>query len=156
RRADRSRRADVVRAVRRRAALEVVALDRALEALALGSAGDLDLVADRERVGLHGLAHQQFAGLATELADDAVGGGVRLLQMPELGLRQRLLAAGVERELDGLVAVPLDGPDRRDRARPGLEHRHALNAAVLEEPLRHTELSCEDRRHLRYLGREAD
>src|SRR5436309_2125070 len=37
--ADRTRSADVVRAVRRRSALEVVALDRALEALALRKPG---------------------------------------------------------------------------------------------------------------------
>src|SRR5262249_10860519 len=43
--ADRTRRAHVVRAVGDGAAAEVVALDRALEALALGGAGDLDRLA---------------------------------------------------------------------------------------------------------------
>src|SRR5438067_3847719 len=46
RRADRTRGAHVVRAVGLGAAAEVVALDRALEALALRGAGDLDLLAD--------------------------------------------------------------------------------------------------------------
>src|SRR5437588_3701542 len=48
--ADRTRRADVVRAVRGGTTLEVVSLDRALEALALRAAGDLDLVARGERL----------------------------------------------------------------------------------------------------------
>src|SRR3954466_11745863 len=50
--ADRARGAHVVRAVAHGAAGEVVALDGALEALALGHARDLDLVARLERVGL--------------------------------------------------------------------------------------------------------
>src|SRR4029078_7374940 len=46
RRTDRGRRTLVVRAVRLRAGGKVVALDGALEALALPAAGDLDLLAD--------------------------------------------------------------------------------------------------------------
>src|SRR5205085_2607523 len=54
--ADRARRAHVVRAVALGAAGEVVALDRPLEALALGDARDLDLRADLEGGGGHGVA----------------------------------------------------------------------------------------------------
>src|SRR5439155_21302977 len=49
RRADRARRAHVVRAVAGRPAAELVALDRALEALALARARDLDLLPGGER-----------------------------------------------------------------------------------------------------------
>src|SRR3954466_10691023 len=62
-RADRARRAHVVRAVADRAAGELVALDRALEALALADAGDLDLLAGRKRLGGDGVADLQHAGL---------------------------------------------------------------------------------------------
>src|SRR5438270_12754390 len=50
---DRTRSPDVVGTVRLRPALEVVALDRALEALTLGYARDLYVIAGRERVHSH-------------------------------------------------------------------------------------------------------
>src|SRR5580704_9827812 len=147
RRADRARRTDVVRAVRFRSAREVVALDRSLEALALGLARDLDVVADGERLDGHGLTHEQLARLVAELREVAVCGRVGLLQVPELGLGDRLLLALPERQLDRLVAVALDGADRGHGTRAGLEHGHALDASIVEEPLRHTELLGEDRGH---------
>src|SRR3954447_11015483 len=63
RRADRARRAHGVRDVALGAAGEVVALDRALEALSLGDARHLDLRADLEGAGGHGVADGQLAGL---------------------------------------------------------------------------------------------
>src|SRR5438067_2053959 len=83
--ADRARRPDVVRAVGGGAPLEVVALDRALEALALGAPRDLHLVAGGERVRGHRLAHEQLAHLVAELSDMPVGTCVGLLQVTELG-----------------------------------------------------------------------
>ena len=79
----------------------------------------------------------------------SMGGRVGLLQMAELGLRQRLLLACAEGQLHGLVAVALVRADRGHRTRPGLEHGHALDAAVVEEPLGHAELLGEDRSHRR-------
>src|SRR4051812_26784297 len=105
--ADRARRAHVVRAVGFRAGLEVVALDRAGEALALALARDLDDLADLERLDRDGLAHGQLARLVAELYEVAGRGRAGLLEVPELGLRERLLTDGAERELDGLVAVAL-------------------------------------------------
>src|SRR3954451_13429427 len=75
----RARGADVVRAVGDGAAAEVVALDRALEALALRGAGDLDSLALLERLDGHRVAHLQLAGLVAELLDVAHGRGVGLL-----------------------------------------------------------------------------
>src|SRR4051794_3709364 len=147
RRADRARRADVVRAVRLGALAEVVALDRALEALALRGAGDLDLLADLERLDRDRLAHRQLARLVAELLDVAVRAGVGLLEVAQLGLCEVLLLAGVERELDGLVAIALVRADAGNRTRTGLEHGDALDGAVLEEDLGHAELLGEDRRH---------
>ena len=138
--ADRSRRADVVRAVRLGAAVEVVALDRALEALALGLPGDLDLVAGLERVDGHGLADQQLAGLVAELDQVAVGGRVGLLA----GARARPWSATSPCRRRTRAGPPRSRRARRSGSRSpgraGLEHGHALDAAVLEEPLRHAEL----------------
>jgi hypothetical protein len=124
-----------------------VALDRAGEALALGLPGDLDLLPDLEGVDGDRLAHQQLAGVVAELSDVAMGGGVGLLEVAELGLGEDLLLTGAEGELHGLVAVALDRADGGHRTGPGLEHGDALDLAVLEEPLGHTELLGEDRGH---------
>src|SRR3954466_15834015 len=67
--ADRARRAHVVRAVALGPAGEPVTLDRALEALALRGAGDLDLGADLEGLDGHRLADEQLARLVAELHD---------------------------------------------------------------------------------------
>src|SRR3954468_23773712 len=143
--ADRARRAHVVRSVRDGAAGEVVALDGALEALALRGPGDLHLVAGLERFAGHRVADGQLAGLVAELDDVLHRRGVGLAQVAQLALRQVLLARRAERELDGLVAVAVERADARHRTRPGLEHRHALDATVLEEQLGHPELLGEDR-----------
>src|SRR4051794_38886754 len=82
--ADRARRAHVVRAVGHGTAREVVALDGALEALALRDAGDLHGLALLEDVDLHGLADLQLAGLVAELHEVAQRRGVCLLEMAEL------------------------------------------------------------------------
>src|SRR3954447_8557035 len=145
--ADRAGGAHVVRAVALGAAAEVVALDRALEALALADAGDLDLGARLEGRGGHGVADLQLAGLVAELDEVLHRRRVGLAQVAELGLGQVLLAHGAEGELDGLVAVAVERADAGHRTRARLEHRDALDAPVLEEELRHSELLGEDRRH---------
>src|SRR4051794_39707022 len=145
--ADRARRAHVVRAVRDGAAGEVVALDRALEALALRDAGDLDLLAGLERLDRDGLPDGQLAGLVAELDHVLHRRRVGLAEVAELGLAQVLLARRAERELDGLVAVAVERADAGHGTGPGLEHRDALDAPVLEEQLGHPELLGEDRRH---------
>ena len=114
----------------------------------------LTLSPTAKRVDGDGLADEQLAGLVAELDEVTVRRRVGLLQVSELGLRERLLLAGAERELDGLVAVALRGADRGHRAGPGLEHGDALDAAVVEEPLGHSELLGEDRGH--GSGGEAD
>jgi len=83
---DRTGRPDVVRAVRDGTAFEVVAFDRALEALALGHACDLHTRPDFEGVDRHRLSQLQLSSLAAELDQMAHGSGVGLLQMAELRL----------------------------------------------------------------------
>src|SRR3954453_16639407 len=146
-RADRARRAHVVRAVARGPAAELVALDRALEALALADAGDLDLLAGRERVGGDGVAALELAGPVAELGEVLRRRRVGLAQVAELGLGQVLLLDRAERELDGLVAVALDRADARDRTGARLEHGDALDVALVREDLGHAELASEDRGH---------
>src|SRR5215218_1130432 len=146
-RADRARGPHVVRAVRLRAGGKSVALDRALEALALRGPGDLDLLTGLEDLDGDGLADLQLAGLVAKLDEMAMRGGVGLLEVAQLGARELLLAAGAESQLDGLVAVAVMRTDTGDRARAGLEHGDALDAAVIEEALGHAELLGEDRSH---------
>src|SRR3954468_1809102 len=81
--ADRAGGTDVVRAVRLRAGVEVVALDRALEALALRDARDLDDLADLEVLDGHLVADGELAGLVAELDDVAQRWRAALLEMPE-------------------------------------------------------------------------
>src|SRR6202000_573949 len=131
--ADRAGRADVVGAVALGAGGEVVALDRGGGALARGGARDLARLADLERFDGHGLTDQQLAGLVAELAHVTVSRGVGLLEMTELGSGQRLLLAGAEGELPGLLAVPVQRPDAGHRTGTGLEHGDALDAAVVHE-----------------------
>ena len=79
-----------------------------------------------------------------------MGRGVGLLEVAELGLGEVLLLRGAERELDGLVAVAvLACGCAVTGTGAGLEHRDALDAAVLEEQLGHPELLGEDRGHVR-------
>src|SRR5690349_16646129 len=69
--ADRARGAHVVGAVALRAGVEVVALDRAGEALALRLAGDLHGLADLEALDGHRVAHGELARVVAELLDRA-------------------------------------------------------------------------------------
>src|SRR5919197_1224635 len=147
RRADRAGLADVVRAVALGAGGEVVALDRALEALALRGPRDLDHLAGLEDVDPDLVADLQLARLAAELGQPPQRWRPGLAQVPELGLGQRLLAHVAERELDRVVPVAFGGADAGDLARAGLEHGNALDVAVLSEPLRHAELAREDPGH---------
>src|SRR5215210_3676276 len=150
RRADGARGADVVRAVGLGAGGEVVALDRALEALALRGARDLHGLPDLEGLDGHRVAHRQLARLVAELADVAQRRRVGLLEVAELRARQRLLAHGAEAELHRLIAVDVRGADAEHGAGAGLEHGDALDLAVVEEALGHAELLGEDRGHRPY------
>src|SRR5256885_5971532 len=145
--ADRARCAHVVRAVGHGTAREVVALDGALEALALRDAGDLHGLALLEDVDLHGLADLQLAGLVAELHEVTQRRGVGLLEMAELALREALLLHLAEAELHRLIPVALVCADGGDVTRAGLDHGDAVDLAVLAEKLRHPDLLSEEGRH---------
>src|SRR3954465_13235125 len=96
--ADGARRAHVVRAVGLGTGGVVVALDRALEALALADPGDLHRLADLEGLHRDGVADGQLARFVAELDQLAHGRGVDLLEVPEQRLVERFLADGAEPE----------------------------------------------------------
>ena len=129
------------------AAAEVVPLDRPLEALADGDAGDLDLLAGLEGLDGDGLARGELARPA-DLDEPPVRADLGLGEMPELGLGELALGHLVEGELDGVVAVGLDRPHGDDGAGPRLDHRHGReHAGLLVEDLRHAELPADDALH---------
>src|SRR6478609_3317407 len=134
----------VVRAVGLGAGGEVVALDRALEALALTDAGDLDLLADREGLDGDGVTDDELTGFVAELHELAHGRGVDLLEVAQQRLVERFLAHGAEAELNSLIAVDVVGADGGHGTRTSLEHDHALDTTVVEESLGHPELLGED------------
>src|SRR4051794_1985431 len=143
--ADRAGRADIVRAVRDRATVEVVALDRAREALADPDPRHLDPVARLEGLDGHRLARHQLAR-AAELDQLAVRAGVA--ELAEASLGHLALGDRIKRELHRLVAVRVDRLDAHDRARAGLDHRHRGHLArLLVEELGHAQFLAEDRFH---------
>ena len=72
-----------------------------------------------------------------------------LLQVAELRLRDLPVGDGVERELDGLVAVRLDRLHLDDRAGTGLDHRHGRDDTGLRvEDLSHSDFLSDDPFHL--------
>src|SRR5215210_3275335 len=119
--ADRARRADVMGPVRHGPAAEVVALDRPLEALALGDARHLDLLAGLEGLDGHGVPDRELGCLVAELDQMAHRWRVRLLEVAQLGPGQAALLDGAEAQLHRLVAVALGGPNRGHRAGAGLQ-----------------------------------
>ena len=144
--ADRTRRAVLlVVPVRRALALEVVALHRAGEALALADAGDVDPLAGTEHVGADHLADLEAGEVVDpQLGEVALRRRVGLLEVPELGLREALGLGVAERELDGRVAVALGRLELDDAAGPGFDHRHRDDAVLVVPDLGHAELAPED------------
>src|SRR6185437_6160208 len=124
---------------------EVVALDRALEALADADPGDLDRVTRLERLDGHRLAFHRAVQPAAELDQLAVRRDAVLGQMAELGLGELALDDLVERELHRLVAVGVGGLHLHHRAWSGRDHGDGRDDAGLRvEDLRHTELFAQD------------
>ena len=91
----------------------------------------------------------ELAGLAAELgAGRRSGGASAFLRCPSWPLVRRLLAGLAEADLDGVVAVAVVAADGGDPTGAGLDHGHALDAAVLGiEDLRHAQLASQQRSH---------
>src|SRR6185312_1605241 len=138
--ADRTR-----RAVRQRVAVggvahrEVPALDRALEALALGHARDVDDLADREHVvHLDLCADRVLVGVLvveTELPQASARLHLRLREVALGRLGQQRRALGARGDLHRDVTVVVSGLDLGDAVGRRLDQGHGNRTAVLgEEP----------------------
>src|SRR5690606_17540659 len=134
-------------AVRRVAHAEVPALDRALEALALGDALDVDDLAGLEDVGLDLAAHLEVADPVVahaQFPQAAAGFDLGLGQVARLGLVDQRGAPGADGHLHGAVAVGVHGLDLGDAVRGGLDQGHRDGLAVLGEHAAHAGLPAHD------------
>ena len=128
----------------------VPALNNAGEAVTLGNAADVDLLA-RLKLGDSQVAPDLQLGhvVQAELAQIAGGLHARLLEMTRHGLVDKLLCAvfrvGVKAHLNGVVTVRLGGLLLHDLAGAGLHHSHGHEAAVIGENLRHADFLAYDR-----------
>src|SRR5207342_3699738 len=141
------------RAVRQRvtvggvAHLEVPALDRALEALALGDALHVDDLADAEDVRLDlaaDLEVAQFLGFDAELPEATAAFDLRLGVVPGERLRQQRGALGAGGHLHGAVAVGFLGLDLGDAVGRSLDDGDGHAAAVFHEEAAHAGLAAND------------
>ena len=121
------------------------ALDDAGVAVALADAGDVDLVAFLEGVGLDDIAHiDRGAVLETELFEVLLIADARLVQVALLGLGQLLLGDVFIAELDGFIAFLFLGHLAGDRAGACLDHGDGDDLACFIEDLRHADLFTDD------------
>src|SRR6058998_1793170 len=152
--ADRAGRPVEHRAVGRVAAVPAVALDAALEALALRDAHDIHELARLEHLHRERLPHlvalELLGLLEPDLPDDPHRGDVRLLEKASLGLGHVLLL-DAKAELERVVAMGVLGPDPHDRAWPRLDDGHGHLVAVVAEDLGHTDLAADQSFFARHL-----
>ena len=122
-------------------------LDGALEPLALAHAGDGDGLAVLERLDGDGVADLEVAGAVElrEVPHAVLEAG--LPEMAELGLADVFVFALLEGELDGLVAVEIEGAHLCDGAGPCLHDGHGDHIAVVVEQLGHPHLLADDTCH---------
>src|SRR5882672_10393068 len=137
------------RAVGRVAAGPAVALDAALEALALGHADDVHEFSRREQLdgeGLTLLKSRDGLGLLQPHLAQHLHGLVHagLLVMARHGLGD-FFPRGLEADLERVVAVGRLRAHPDDRAGPGLDHGDRDHAPVVAEDLGHALLPAEQR-----------
>ena len=144
--ADRAGRAvEQRRAVGGRATREVVALDRAREALADRGAGDVHDLAGREHVHLDLGARREVRAFAVgeaELDQRLARGDLGLGVVPGQRARQAGGLAVAEGDLHRAITVALDGLHLGDAVRQGLDHRHRDRFARVREDARHAGLAA--------------
>ena len=126
-------------------AASAVALHNALIAVALGNTGDIDHVASGEGVSLHNIAHVHVSGaLQLELLQVLLSLDAGLLQVASLRLGQLGLLDVFEAQLDGCVAVGLDGLLLSDGAGACFHDGNRDHLAALIEDLGHTHFFADD------------
>ena len=140
-----------------------VALNNALEAVALADAGDVHAVARGKDVGLQLVAHLVLgAVLQSELLQDLLElGQTCLLLMADLRLGELALGNSLITQLNGLIAILLGGLLLHHSAGAGLDHGHGDHAASFIEDLGHADLlpmiafSMLDFPPIKVIGRES-
>src|SRR5690606_37716969 len=126
---------------------EVPALDRALEALALGHTLDVDDLAGLEDVGLDLAANLEPAdlvGFHAQLPQAAAGFDLGLGQVSGFRLVDQRGALAADGDLHGAVAVALEGLDLGDAVRGRLDQGHRDGLAVVGEQAAHAGLATDD------------
>src|SRR5688572_6351797 len=135
--------------------LEVPALDRALEALALGDALDVDDLADFEDVGLDFAAHLEVAdlvGLDAQLPQATAGFDLGLGEVTCFRLVDQRGALDADGDLHGAVAVGLDRLHLGDAVRGGFDQGHRNGLAVLGEHAAHAGLAADNAQRILLRG----
>src|SRR5690606_18822015 len=134
-------------AVRRVTHAEVPALDRALEALALGHALDVDHLADLEDVGLDFAANLEAADLVVgnaEFPQATTRLDLGLGQVPGFGLVHQHRTLAADGDLHGAVAVGRTRLHLGDAIGGGFDQGHRDGLAVLGEHPAHAGLAADD------------
>ena len=140
----------ILGAVRHRAGVLIPAGHRAGEAMALGGAGHVDLVARDELVNLqHIIDLVTRAVIEAEFAQHALGFDASLLVVALNRLAEQLLSALLgqlaKTNLNGVVAIRFDSLGLHNRAGAGLDHSDRNKTAIFGEDLRHADLLTHDR-----------
>src|SRR5690606_27015329 len=126
---------------------EVVALDGALEAFALGDTLDVDLLADLEDVRLDFATDGEIADLGVfnaELPQAATGFDLRLGEVTGFRLVDQCSATGADGHLHGAVAVGFNGLDLRDAVRGCFNQGHRDGLAIFGENAAHAGLAAHE------------
>src|SRR5205814_6947005 len=145
-RADRALTAEVVRAVGLGTAREVVQVDRALEALALGDTDDIDLVPRLEALDADRLAGLEAVDRIEADLAQVLDRGAGRLEVAQPRLLELLLVDRAVAELDPGIAVALLRPHRRDDVRLRGDHGRRDGRPVGPEVLEHADLAAEHER----------
>ena len=123
----------------------VPALDDAGVALAAADTGDIHLIALGEHVRLQLVAHVHLRGVVqAELLQDLLGARFGLFQMAQLRLGELSFGHVVEAQLNGDVAVLLQGLLLHDDAGTGFDHGDGDRVAGFIENLGHTHFLSDD------------
>lgn len=119
----------------------IPAFDVTGKALALAGSSYVNMLARRKGIGLYNAADRICSAVVElKFLDVFMSRNSGLFEMTGLGLRDELLADGLESHLNGFVAVTLNGLDLSYGAGAGENDRYGDHNAVFLEELRHADL----------------
>ena len=129
--------------------LEAVTLHNTCEALTLGLANDVDLLACFEELNGQFLTEGILRSICgTQLDNVTTGGNTGLLEVTSQGLGNLARVDCTETNLNSLVAVSLLVTDLGNNVRISLDDGDGHKLAVLVPDLGHTELGAQQALHL--------